>query len=75
MPLFPIPKAILIKYEHKLPILSNKEYNSYLKMIGKCLNLRFNLTSHVARKTAGTLWLNEGISLDVVSKMLGHKNI
>ncbi len=75
MPLFPIPKAILIKYNNKLPILSNKEYNSYLKIIGGCLNLKFNLTSHVARKTAGTQWLNEGISLDVVSKMLGHKNI
>ncbi len=75
MPLFPIPKAILAKYNNKLPYMSNKDYNLYLKIIGGCLNLKFNLTSHIARKTAGTQWLNEGISLDVVSKMLGHKNI
>jgi len=75
LPLFPMAEVILIKYNYQLPYFSNKDYNLYLKVIGGCLNLKFNLTTHVARKTAGTLWLNEGVSLDVVGKMLGHKKV
>ena len=32
------------------------------------------LNIHLARHTAATLMLNSGISIDVVAKILGHRN-
>ncbi|GIW70399.1 MAG: tyrosine recombinase [Patescibacteria group bacterium] len=37
--------------------------------------LGFEVNARIARKTAGMLWLNEGYSIESVSKMLGHSNI
>lgn len=75
LPLFPEFKKILVKYDYKLPIYSNQAYNRYLKEIGAILGFKLKLTTHVARKTAGNLWLNNGVKMEVVSKMLGHKSI
>ncbi|MDJ1467266.1 tyrosine-type recombinase/integrase [Xanthocytophaga flava] len=33
------------------------------------------LSSRVARKTAGQLWIDAGVSIESVSKILGHANI
>lgn len=33
------------------------------------------LTSHVGRRTAGYIWLNGGIPMEVVAKCLGHTSI
>jgi site-specific recombinase XerD len=59
-----------------LPIISNQRYNSYLKEISAICDIKKHLTSHIARHTfATTVTLANGISLESVSAMLGHKSI
>lgn len=66
--------AILEKYDYQLPILSNQKYNAYLKEIGDICNISKSLHSHLARHTCATQLLNDGMSLDIVAKVLGHTN-
>ncbi|MBX2844015.1 MAG: site-specific integrase [Flammeovirgaceae bacterium] len=75
LPVFPEFERILKKYNYKIPVYSNQAYNRYLKELGAIVGIDLKLTTHVARKTAGNLWLNKGIKMEVVSKMLGHKSI
>lgn len=83
--LLDIPLAIIKKYETNpvclakgciLPVISNQHFNSYLKEIAVICNINKLLTSHIARHTfATTVTLANGISLESVSAMLGHKSI
>lgn len=74
IPLNDIAMEILQRYDYHLPVLTNQRYNSYLKEIADICGIEKNLTSHLARHTAATLMLNSGISIDVVAKILGHRN-
>ena len=74
IPLNDIAMGILKRYNYQLPVLTNQRYNSYLKEIADICGIEKNLTSHLARHTAATLMLNSGISIDVVAKILGHRN-
>ena len=59
-----------------LPIPSNQKVNAYLKEIADICGLSINLTFHIARHTfATTVALDNGVPLDSVSKMLGHRSI
>jgi site-specific recombinase XerD len=59
-----------------LPVLSNQKMNSYLKEIGDACGITKELTFHIARHTfATTVTLANGVSIESVSKMLGHTNI
>ena len=50
--------------------------NSYLKEIADVCGIEKKLTFHVARYTfATTVTLSNGIPIESVGKMLGHKNI
>ena len=50
--------------------------NAYLKEIGDLCGINKNLTSHLARHTfATTVTLNNDVSIESVSKMLGHSSI
>jgi site-specific recombinase XerD len=65
-----------ITYNKLLPIISNQRYNGYLKELAGLCNIKKHLTSHIARHTfATTVTLANGISLESVSAMLGHKSI
>ena len=85
IPLLTIPLAILQKYadssnlsgtEFLLPVLSNQKMNAYLKEISDLCNINKNLTFHLARHTfATTVTLTNGVPIESVSKMLGHKSI
>ena len=81
IPLLDIPRKILEKYEGKLPdnkilpVLSNQKMNAYLKEIGTLCGINKDLTFHLARHTFATLTLSKGVSIESVSKMLGHTNI
>jgi site-specific recombinase XerD len=75
LPLFPKAFYLLEKYHNKLPILSNQNYNAYLKEIALLVKITKKLTTHVARKTAGFVWLNTGLDYETVAAMLGHSNI
>lgn len=74
VPLMPKALAILEKYNYKLPVLSNQNYNAYLKEIADLCGIKQNVHSHLARHTFATIALNAGMPISVVSKVLGHSN-
>ena len=50
--------------------------NAYLKEIADLCDIKKELTYHIARHTfATTITLSNGVPIESVSKMLGHKNI
>lgn len=76
-----LPKALLIiqKYEAKrirdelLPCYTIQKFNSYLDEIADLCGIHKNLTSHVGRRTfATTVALSNGVSIETISKILGH---
>ena len=85
IPILPTAEAILKKYsghsdivnsDKVLPILSNQKMNAYLKEIADLCKIRKNLTFHLARHTfATTVTLTNGVPIESVSKMLGHKSL
>jgi site-specific recombinase XerD len=66
---------ILMKYEGKLPIISNVKYNLYLKNVAQAAGVDKPISTHWARHTGATMLLNEGVSLKIVSKICGHSSI
>ncbi|MDP2688298.1 MAG: site-specific integrase [Aequorivita sp.] len=59
-----------------LPVLSNQKSNAYLKEIALICGIQKNLTTHLARHTfATTVTLTNGVPLETVGKLLGHKNL
>lgn len=59
-----------------LPILTNQKMNAYLKEIAAICEIEKELTFHIARHTfATTVTLTNGVPIESVSKMLGHKNL
>jgi len=85
IPLLPQAQAIIEKYKDHpkcvnegrlLPILSNQKMNAYLKEVADLCGITKTLTFHIARHTfATTVTLSNGVPIETVSKMLGHKNI
>ena len=85
IPLLSIAIDILEKYKDHpacitsnkvLPVLSNQKYNEYLKEIANICGINKKMTSHTERHTfATTITLSNGVPMESVSKMLGHKNI
>ncbi|MEG2340015.1 MAG: site-specific integrase [Odoribacter sp.] len=80
--LLDIPKAILEKYAGKqadgklLPIISNQKMNDYLAEIGNICGINKHITFHLARHTFATvITLSQGVPIETVSRMLGHKSI
>ena len=85
IPILPMTQMIIDKYENHpqsnnqdklLPILSNQKMNAYLKEIAAVCEIEKELTFHIARHTfATTVTLTNGVPIESVSKMLGHKNL
>jgi site-specific recombinase XerD len=85
IPLLPPALAIIEKYKDNrtcrdlgfvLPVLTNQKMNAYLKEIADCCGITKNLTFHIARHTfATTITLSNGVPIESVSKMLGHRNL
>ncbi len=85
IPILPVTQMIIDKYsDHPqsnneaklLPILSNQKMNAYLKEIAGVCEIEKELTFHIARHTfATTVTLTNGVPIESVSKMLGHKNL
>ena len=78
IPLLPIPKLILEKYKggvKLLPVIDISSTDSYLKEIADLCGINKRVSFHTARFTfATTVTLTNRISLEVVSKMMGHTN-
>ena len=50
--------------------------NSYLEEIGDVCGIKTELTFHIARHSFATsITLTNGVPIESVSKMLGHKNL
>jgi integrase/recombinase XerD len=83
VPLLPVTLDILNRYSDisipdrvVFPKISNQKINKNLKDLGALAEIKQPLSTHLARHSAATtIWLNNGISLEVVSKMLGHTKI
>ncbi len=66
----------LINEDILLPVSSNQKINAYLKEIAVLCEIDKNLTFHLARHTfATTITLTNGVPIESVSKMLGHKSL
>lgn len=72
--LLPPAVAILEKYGMQTPKIRNADYNHLLKGIGIAAGIHTPLHSHMARHSFATYMLNNDVSLDSVSVMLGHTN-
>ena len=85
IPLLPTALGIIEKYQDHLkvvngdcvlPVLSNQKSNAYLKEIANLCGIKKNLTTHLARHTfATTVTLSNGVPIETVGQMLGHKNL
>jgi site-specific recombinase XerD len=85
IPILPVTQMIIDKYadhpksnneDRLLPILTNQKMNAYLKEIAAVCEIEKELTFHIARHTfATTVTLTNGVPIESVSKMLGHKNL
>lgn len=82
VPLLKPPLDIIEMYKDRaqekgklLPTYAIQKFNTYLKELALICGLEKNLTSHAGRRTfATTVALGNGVSLESISKMLGHKN-
>ena len=72
IPVLDLAKEILIRYDYKLPLLSNQKYNAYLKELADICGIDKELHSHLARHTFATLLINKGIDINVIARILGH---
>jgi integrase len=85
IPVLPQTMKLIKKYENHpecenhgkvLPVLSNQKMNSYLKEIADLRGVNKELTFHIARHTfATTNTLANGVPIETVSKLLGHKSL
>ena len=81
--LLPVAKELVERYS-RLRLSDNKVFpvkdcasmDMSLRHVARHAGLSFNPTMHVARHTfATTITLSQGVPLETVSKMLGHKHI
>ena len=83
IPLLELPQLIIKKYQGMkelngklLPTLTNSCSNLYLKEVAVRCGINKTLTFHLARHTfATTVTLSNGVPIESVAKMLGHRNI
>lgn len=84
IPLLPTAIGVIEKYnpeysskldEKLLPVYTNQKFNSYLQEIAEIVGINKTLTSHVGRRTfATTVALANGVSIETISKILGHSS-
>ncbi len=85
IPLLDIPMDIINNYcrldlllpeDPILPVFSNQKVNAYLKELADVCGIHKELTFHVARHSFATsVTMTNGVPMETVSKMLGHKNM
>lgn len=85
VPLLPPAQTIIEKYSNQptrmnsgklLPMLTNQRMNSYLKELADICGIKKELTFHCARHTfATTVTLTNGVPIETVSSMLGHRSL
>lgn len=74
-PILPPALAVLKKNDYHLMKISNQKANDHLHTIQEKLEISHSMTCHIARHSFATLCLSHGVSMESVSKMLGHTNL
>jgi integrase len=81
IPLLSKTVEIIEKYKNStkrenclFPHYSIQKYNQYIGEVGQIAGINKKLSSHVGRRTFGNIGLAKGLSLNVISKILGHAN-
>ena len=90
VPILPIVEELIERYkahpycvahDKLIPVNSNFRHNTYLKELADICDIRditgsiWRLDTHDARHFFADMMLNNGVPLEDVSKMLGHRNI
>jgi integrase len=85
IPLSMVPLKLIEKYKDNptciekgtlFPVFTNQKMNAYLKEIADLCSIKKPLTTHSARHTfATTVTIANNMSIESVSKMLGHTSI
>lgn len=75
IPVLPIAKKILEKYDYQLPVISNQKYNAYLKVLGDYAKMPMKLHSHLGRHSFACILLNSGVDMKTISRTLGHSSM
>ena len=72
-----LPKALAIaeKYGGRLPNVADQTCNANLKTIANVTGITKKLTTHVGRHTFATWMLRNGVPIEHLRKMLGHRKI
>lgn len=81
--LLPVARQLVARYSHLslpgnavFPVKTCKTMDNSMRHVARHAGLSFNPTMHEARHTfATTVTLSQGVPLETVSKMLGHKHI
>ena len=73
--LTPKAKTILKRYNYVLPKIPNQPYNVKLKLIADAAGIDKTVTSHCGRRSCGSILLNAGVPMAVVSRILGHTSV
>lgn len=83
IPLLSLPENIINKYANHpvcinsgklLPVISNQNYNQYLKELATICNINKSITTHVGRRSFASLALNNGVPAETLIKIIGHTN-
>lgn len=86
IPMLEIPMEIIKRYhldfpkikDRNMPVfkkITNQKTNEYLKEIAEICGITKNMTFHIARKSFATMALDNGVSIESISKMLGHSSV
>lgn len=67
-------QALLDKYNYNMPKYSNQQFNHRLKEVVKAAGIDKPVSSHWGRHTAAMMFLNTGIRIETVAKILGHSS-
>lgn len=78
IPMMPVTKALLEKWNNILPLGVEQTHNKEIKGLCKLAGITKRITNRCGRKTAAMVWINSSkgrISMESISKMIGHKSI
>ncbi|MBR3456388.1 MAG: tyrosine-type recombinase/integrase [Bacteroidaceae bacterium] len=73
-----LPKAIEIVRKYggrELPVMCNNDYNRDLKLLAAHAGIKKRIYSHLGRHTFATMALAHGVSVQNVSRMIGHSSL
>ena len=66
---------VLERYQWRVPQMTNQVYNRGLKEMAQMLGINAKLHTHLARHSFATYMLSNGVKIENLQRMLGHKDI